>query len=322
MTSRCGLLVLAILGLRAPPVRGDVGDLGAAGAAAWRLTIQGETAWNAPLGGYGLSADADPLRLATLSEGAAALRLAASAGVGMDVFNDQDVGARWAFMPRLRLVLGTRGRLAVSLGAGLSSGRSQAFPGGSTRADGELSVEGRWDGGLAARAFGGVSATVDTTGGQANPFRAPYLGLALGYAFVPNPEAARSLSIAGWYGWQSLALDAIAAAIPAVTDRRHEGDIDLLGYRHLATRASIGVYLVSGPSVHGAHHRWARAAMSAGGRLLLPLVLGVAGHSVRAGDESGDRAVEGAVLGAVLAALADAAFLGWEPAPAEPGASP
>ncbi len=301
-----------------PPARA-AGD--AAGAEARRLAVQGETAWNAPLGGYGLSVDADLLRLSAFADGAAVIRLAASAGVGMDIFNDHEVGPRWAFMPRLRLALGTRGSLAVSLGAGISSGKSQAFPRGSTRADGELSVEGRGDGGLVARVFAGLSATVDMTGGQAHPSRAPYLGLALGYAFVPNPEATRSLSIARWYGWQSLALDGVAAALPAITDRRHEGDVDFLGHRHLATRASIGVYLISGPSVHAAHRRWTRAAMSAGGRLLLPLVFGAAGHSVRAG-EADDRTVEGLVLGATLAALADAALLGWERASVEPVASP
>ncbi len=61
--------------------------------------------------------------------------------------------------------------------------------------------------------------------------------------------------------------------------------------------------------------------MSAGGRLLLPLVFGAAGHSVRAG-EADDRTVEGLVLGATLAALADAALLGWERASVEPVASP
>lgn len=300
-TARLILLVLSGLAFRPPP------------AAAQQIGFEGQTAWNAPLGSYGLAVDADLPAFVRFAGGSAALTTGASAGIGMQTFNQIEVGPRWAFMPRLRLSLGGQRRFTVSIGAGMSSGRSEAYPGGATRADGELSLEHRWHGGLKLRVFGGLASVLAHAGGQALPFHASYVGLALGYSFQQGPPPAPSWSIAGWYGWQSLALDALALAIPPATNQLHEDDWMFgLGHSHIATRAMIGVFVISGPSVHAAHRRWSRAALSAAARLLIPLAFGAAGHTVLTGDGGGDLTEPAALAGGVLVGVADAVLLGWD----------
>jgi hypothetical protein len=292
----------------------------AAEATTRRIVVEGQSAWNAPLGEYGLAVDADLLSLFTAPGPARAnVSLAVSGGVGMDIFNDTEVGLRWAVMPRLRLALGGAAAFSLAAGTGISSGKNQAYPSGSTRIDGELSLEHGWRGGLRARAFGGAGFVVDATGGQARSPRHLYMGFGLGYAFSPNPELppAESASIGRWYGWQTLAFDVFAAGIPIVTDRIHDGDgginpTDFLGHRHLANRAAIALFVTSGPSVHVAHRSYKSAIISAGARLLVPLGLGLLGSTVHTGDGGGDLMVEGAVAGAGLAAVFDAVVLGWD----------
>jgi hypothetical protein len=285
--------------------------LGGPRAAAEEVSFEGQSAWNAPLGGYGVAVGAQLSPFAAFAGGAAEVTLGASAGVGMQIFNDSEIGLRWAVMPRLRLGVGGEGRFGLAMGVGISQGKSQAYPVGSTRVDAELSLDHRWQGGLKTRVFGGYASIVDSSGGQAQPFDASYLGLGLGYTFQAASRPNPTWSIAGWYGWQSLALDVLALAIPPVTDQIHAADAkSRLGHRHIATGAMIGVYLLSGPSVHAAHRRWRRAALSTVARVLLPLAFGVLGRAVRTGDGGGDLMEAAALGGGVLASLGDAVLLG------------
>jgi hypothetical protein len=279
-----------------------------------QLVVEGQAGTNLPLGQYGLAVDGDVRPW-----------LSVSGGVGIYVSHWVDPTPRYALMPRVRFAP-WGGLTAVSGGAGISYGKRAPWGDASSRFDGEVAVERRWVGGLRLRALGGIGylpSGGDSPVGLGGPDKVSfYAGVGLGYSVLPNPQVTpeQSLSYRGWYGWQSLSLDAAAGLIPWTTDAgwlnlTHEsGGPDQLGRVHISTRAGAALFLISGPLVHVAHRRYGRALVSVGLRAVLAGIGATLGAQVSRGDTNGgDRAVvPGMVMGAAAAAILDAAWLGWD----------
>jgi hypothetical protein len=145
-----------------------------------------------------------------------------------------------------------------------------------------------------------------------------YGGVAAGYVLagdghggVPGPSDPRPVW-RRWYGWQALAFDVTAG---------------LAGYRAFQAQDSLTVdmvrdaapliYVSAAPTIHAAHHHYARAGVSLALRTLLPLL----GLSMRGGSctQSCDtlsnaltRGYAPALIGVGLAALIDDFALTWD----------
>ncbi len=271
-----------------------------------RLVVEGQIGSTTPIGRYGVGVDA-----------AVALGLSLSAGVGEDALHGEgdDVGLRYAFMPRYHVAL-DGGPTTLSLGLGLSYGKRPPYGDAATRVDAELSIERLFDDGVRVRAFGGFGRVLDpnpdATTAETNT---PYAGVALGYAVVPNPTAS-AFHASRWYGLQNLGLDAVAALLAGGANLSLSGGTALFA-QHLGDRAAVGVYAVGSPMVHFAHHNYGRVAASIGVRLLGIATGALLGARLQEGDTSGTMTAEGAVAGAVAGALVDDLALAWDWRPRE-----
>lgn len=119
-----------------------------------------------------------------------------------------------------------------------------------------------------------------------------------------------------WYGYQSLAVDALAVPLLFVGTAEPNAAAALLG--GLA-------YLVAGPIVHGVHRNGGAAGASLVLRLLMPLAGGFAGANIAEKDSCAYCGVGGfaygLVVGAGVASIIDGIALGYE-SPARPAVAP
>jgi hypothetical protein len=302
-STKVALLLIVVASLAAPRAsRAEIVEP----ATAPRLIIEGQIGSTTPIGRYGLGIDA-----------AVARGFSLSAGVGEDALHrdGDDVGLRYAFMPRYHLAL-DGGPTTLSFGLGLSYGKRPPYGDAATRLDAEISVERLLVGGVRWRAFGGFGRVLDpnpdATTAETNTL---YAGVALGYAVIPNP-AASSFPSSRWYGWQNLSLDAAAALLGGGANLSLSSGSALFA-QHLGDRAAVGVYAVGSPMVHFAHHNYGRMAASIGVRLLGIATGALLGARLQDGDTSNTMVAEGAVAGAVAGALVDDLALAWDWRPRE-----
>jgi hypothetical protein len=119
-----------------------------------------------------------------------------------------------------------------------------------------------------------------------------------------------------WYGWQTLLADGASVGIAAAGAAAGSGAVALVG---------LGGYVAGAPIVHVAHGQGWRAALSLGGRLLLPIGVGAFAGAVttpKPCDPHGfgpclnqlDAPLTGALVGMVLASGLDAFLNAYEPA--------
>jgi hypothetical protein len=122
-----------------------------------------------------------------------------------------------------------------------------------------------------------------------------------------------------WYGYQTLGVDAISAALVAGTSA-----VPLLG-----VVGYLG-YVVGGPIVHGVHHRDGALVLDLLLRLTAPIAgfaIGAASARCAAPPSTGDNAlsdafcplaggVAGVEVGMLAVSLFDATVLGWDSVPA------
>jgi hypothetical protein len=297
-STKVSLLLIVVASLTAP----RAGRAESAGlATAPRLIVEGQVGSTTPIGRYGLGVDA-----------AVARGFSLSAGVGEDALHrdGDDVGIRYAFMPRYHLAL-DGGPTALSLGLGLSYGKRPPYGDAATRLDAEISIEHLFDDGVRVRAFGGFGRVLDpnpdATTAETNTL---YAGVALGYAAIPNP-APSPLPRSRWYGLQNLGLDAVAALLADGANLSLSGGSALFA-QHLGDRAAVGVYAAGSPLIHFAHHNYGRIAASIGVRLLGIATGALLGSRLEDGDTSGTMTGAGAVAGAVAGALVDDLALAWD----------
>lgn len=120
-----------------------------------------------------------------------------------------------------------------------------------------------------------------------------------------------------WYGWQTLGVDVLAAAL-ALAVSAESVDPDYPYY---------GLIALGSPAVHLAHARPGSAGASLAMRVMFPLLLGYR-HDARCDDvfenrtECRERKWEEMVKGAAIAVVADAAVLTWERVRASSDPSP
>jgi hypothetical protein len=307
--------------------------------AAPRVTAEYQTGGRTPLGYYGVAVDVQPVRWFSISGGLGLMNFQGSS---------QLQGAiaprlRWPVLPWLSLDAGaafSRGRRSdyVLLPAdqapiGSNSVTRTWKPG--HRLGPEVGVElaplprGR------LRLFGGLAFPLDEAscwfqpaapsapfsggcGGPMVPALARdsqgaqlYLGLAAGWS-VLEPAGNHLLPPGRWYGWQSLLLDAGAAALlvasgPSADSRRTP-------FRYAAEKQVPLVFLAGGPIVHLTHRRPLAAAGSLllrGGLVAAAFALGLKwdrSECIRFDCKSSTYMTGGAVV----AAAVDAAWLAWE----------
>ncbi len=123
----------------------------------------------------------------------------------------------------------------------------------------------------------------------------------------------------GGYRVQVLTSDAVAfAAFAASAGFEGDGGRDTAA-SDASLRISLGLFVVGGPAIHAAHGRWGRATISAGLRLVLPILgAGIATATAECRDPflcGLDRLPIGLVLGALAASAADVALLAGESVP-------
>jgi hypothetical protein len=142
---------------------------------------------------------------------------------------------------------------------------------------------------------------------------------------VPIPAPAPSTHLV-WYGWQVFLADASLTGLAALA-----ANVPPDANAGVEALAAIG-YVVDGTIIHSAHHRYLVAGLSAGMRVLFPIL----GAGIGAGAASCDRtpnpdgypldpcwaplagAVIGFLSGMATASIVDAVGLSWEQVP-EPG---
>jgi len=134
-----------------------------------------------------------------------------------------------------------------------------------------------------------------------------------------------------WYGWQTLAPDAVAVGLAMVA--AHVGEkADQVATARGLLALSAGIFLADGPIVHALHGQPGRAGWSLALRLGLTLLGGAAGLGVGEScrtqyvyDHEGcqfEYGFYGLVFGAATAALVDAAIVGHEPVTARARSAP
>lgn len=292
----CGLFTTTAVAQAVTPLPQPAGA-GAPDKTPWtrQIAVEGQLGAAAPLGALGLAVDADVLPW-----------LSISAGVGTDMFDPKDKypcqcsgGLRQvALMPRLRLPL-FDGATFLSLGAGLSRDAHAQLGGVDVRLvrqDDELGLEHRFDDGIRLRTFVGVGFSLNDPRPSAFP-GSVYVGAAMGYAVVPNPERS-SFSVGSWYGWQPLLSD-VAASVVA---------LDASGSQ-TAIRAGLAIYGLPPPMIHFAHHHYGRTLASVTLRTLLPYLLWANFATPNENGQTNEAAP--IVAGAVFAAVIDDLLLSW-----------
>jgi hypothetical protein len=119
-----------------------------------------------------------------------------------------------------------------------------------------------------------------------------------------------------WYGWQTLALDGIAATMATATFLTND-DTEVAFWE-----LGIGTYAFGPPLVHAAHRRPLVAVGDLGLRLAVPVIgLFVGAQLDKSWDcnammdcrMSTDGMIAGGLLGAALVSAADAAIFTYEP---------
>jgi hypothetical protein len=123
---------------------------------------------------------------------------------------------------------------------------------------------------------------------------------------------------ASWYGYETIAADATAGALTALSFQTNSGP---------ASWGAIGVYVLGAPIVHAAHGRPLAALGSLGLRIGLPLLASAVGAATA--DCSSGRVVNdddchfgpsiaGLAVGIVLGAIIDSAAIAWDPPSSPP----
>jgi hypothetical protein len=203
---------------------------------------------------------------------------------------------RWETFYRLQLELGIAYRFGSRFGVRAFGGAGVPLSAGRCR----YVVDG--PGGITADSCDSPAISEDLRG----RFRGfPYAGLSVSVGltpFGPPPPDWQGLSSrGGWYGWQTLAVDGVAAAGLALTrEALYPAIADL-----------TGVALV-----HTLHRRLGRAAASVAMRAVLVVagtMIGLAAAGRPNDDDDTRGAGAGAAVGAVTASLLDAALLAHEP---------
>jgi len=113
-----------------------------------------------------------------------------------------------------------------------------------------------------------------------------------------------------WYGWQTLAVDAVAVASFAYGAEHEQGEL-ILG--------SLAVFVLAPPIVHLTHDRLGAAGGSLLVRLTVPALFSAVSLTTCAGGEQAScppLAFYGVIaMGFAIASATDAIFLGSEPVP-------
>jgi hypothetical protein len=113
-----------------------------------------------------------------------------------------------------------------------------------------------------------------------------------------------------WYGWQTLAVDAVAVASFAYGAEHEQGEL-ILG--------SLAVFVLAPPIVHLTHDRLGAAGGSLLVRLAVPALFSAVSLTTCAGDGQASCPplvfYGGIAMGFAIASAADAIFLGREPVP-------
>ena len=132
---------------------------------------------------------------------------------------------------------------------------------------------------------------------------APGLARAADAADSPAPVATSG----HWYGWQTLAVDAVAVGGLILNIERSTGETGLTN----AAALPAALFWLGGPSIHAMHRRWAVAGASLALRIAVPILVGLNTGLTPEHEFSGREAGWGAIGGAVAIALLDGA-LAWE----------
>src|SRR5580693_5839787 len=139
---------------------------------------------------------------------------------------------------------------------------------------------------------------------------------------APTPSAETAGQERSWYGWQTLAVDAVAAGVGF-------GSIGLSGDGEgsppdvYGGPAGLTIYGLGPPLVHVLHHRWDMALIDLGIRVGAPLLLGAVGWGLDAAANHGcgydnicypglGGAMVGSFLGYTAAVTVDAAVLAYD----------
>jgi hypothetical protein len=140
----------------------------------------------------------------------------------------------------------------------------------------------------------------------------------------PLAEPTPALPESRWYGWQTLAPDAVAVGLAALALHLDSNGANVSTVEGLLA-VSGGIFLLDGPIVHGLHGQPARAGWSIGLRVGLALLGWPVGFSTGEGacrkyayDHEGcpyEYAAYGVIFGAATAAFLDAVILGHQPVP-------
>jgi hypothetical protein len=125
------------------------------------------------------------------------------------------------------------------------------------------------------------------------------------------PPTQRSEEARAYYGWQTLATDALGLSLLALSSE--------IGHATVPAVIGVGSLLFGAPVIHGVHHHWFGLGVSLGLRIGSGLAL-LGGLKLLAdvGDEgaAGGFVLLGCgVLGSLSALLLDAIVLGFEPRP-------
>jgi hypothetical protein len=127
---------------------------------------------------------------------------------------------------------------------------------------------------------------------------------ATGPTVAPAAPAPAGTAPRRWYGWQTLALDALAVGALTLTfvqrDQGH-GGIPNVGL------VPVTLFWFGGPSLDAIHHRWPVAAVNLAARIAIPLLATFA-VGVQNAEWSNRRAAWTAVGAMAAVSLVDAAF--------------
>jgi hypothetical protein len=108
-----------------------------------------------------------------------------------------------------------------------------------------------------------------------------------------------------WYGWQTLAVDALCAGALGLDLHANAP----YGFDDRGSVPFVGLEL-GAPIIHAVHHRWAHAAVSLAARIVIPSLVALA-TGIQDNDWSNRDASWGFVGGALAVGAVDAA-LSWD----------
>jgi hypothetical protein len=177
------------------------------------------------------------------------------------------------------------------------------------RAPGKLAIAALLSALLGGRGWAGDGALVTPAApGASTPSGASATAATVPEATAPTvapaPPAPTGTAPRRWYGWQTLAVDAVAVGTLTLTfvERDHgHGGIPTVGL------VPATLFWLGGPSLDAIHHRWPVAAVNLAARIAIPLLVPFA-MGVQNAEWSNRRAAWSAVGAMAGVGLVDAAF--------------